>query len=115
MLVARGSCTFVDKARNAFNAGAAAVIVTNNQGGMLHMPMGNQDALNITIPVVMVNNATGEKLESTLADGVQLSASVVGAVRCVVTMCITASSVLLHHLFLTLWGFISTHNAVRTQ
>lgn len=75
LVAERGNCTFVDKAHHAFRAGASGIIIVNHEGGMLRMPMGNQDGGNISIPVVMSNNATGRVIREALASGVQLHAS----------------------------------------
>ena len=48
---------------------------------MLRMPMGNQDGLNISIPVVMANNHTGQVLRAALGAGVKLIASMHPKVR----------------------------------
>jgi hypothetical protein len=52
LVIARGSCAFIDKARNAMKAGAKAVILTNNVAGD-PIPAGS-DGTVITIPVVMI-------------------------------------------------------------
>lgn len=64
-LVDRGECTFVIKARNAQNAGARAVIIVNNvAGGVINMS-GTDNS--ITVPVVMVSRADGNRIKDALA------------------------------------------------
>ena len=52
----RGECTFVEKVRNAQNAGAVGVLIVNNVAGVVGM---GGDANDINIPVLMVSNADG--------------------------------------------------------
>ena len=66
-LIRRGSCPFVDKVKNAQNAGAVAAIVMNNVGGT-PVAMGGTDAT-ITIPSVMISMEDGDLLETALAGG----------------------------------------------
>ncbi|MGB0895846.1 MAG: PA domain-containing protein [Flavobacteriaceae bacterium] len=66
-LIRRGSCPFVDKVKNAQNAGAVAAIVMNNVGGT-PVAMGGDDAT-ITIPSVMISMTDGDLLEAALAGG----------------------------------------------
>jgi predicted deacylase len=63
-LVDRGSCTFVQKARNAQAAGASAVIVANDRPGDPSEPSGDDDS--ITIPVVQVSQADGNAIKAGL-------------------------------------------------
>ncbi|MBK5258744.1 MAG: peptidase [Thermoanaerobaculia bacterium] len=67
-LVDRGTCFFVDKARNAQNAGAIAVVVANQEPCGLP-PMGGDDT-NIRIPAVGISRADGETIRTQLATGV---------------------------------------------
>jgi Zn-dependent metalloprotease len=60
VLVRRGDCTFVEKVKNAQNAGAAAVIVMNNVAGG-PAPMGGSDPT-VTIPSVGITMADGNML-----------------------------------------------------
>jgi subtilisin family serine protease len=53
LVIARGTCAFIDKARNAMKAGAKAVILTNNVAGD-PIPAGS-DGTVITIPVLMIS------------------------------------------------------------
>jgi aminopeptidase Y len=62
-LIRRGSCTFAIKATNAFNAGAAGVIIYNNQPGVINGTLGNTFTLDI--PVTSVTAAVGDQLAAT--------------------------------------------------
>jgi Zn-dependent M28 family amino/carboxypeptidase len=64
-LISRGSCTFGIKATNAFNAGAAGVIIYNNAPGTLNGTLGNTFTLDI--PVTSVTQAVGQQLAATPA------------------------------------------------
>ncbi|MET0862301.1 MAG: M20/M25/M40 family metallo-hydrolase [Microbacterium sp.] len=71
-LVQRGSCDFSLKAINAQNAGASAVIVTNDgRPGLVGM-IG--DATGLTIPAIFVASPVGEDLAST--PGAQVTVTV---------------------------------------
>jgi Zn-dependent metalloprotease len=67
-LVDRGSCEFGVKALNAQNAGAVAVIVADNQPGLILMGPGAVGA-QVTIPAVSVQQTTGASLRTALAAG----------------------------------------------
>lgn len=62
-LISRGACTFAIKAVNAYNAGAAAVIIYNNAPGQLNGTLGNDFALDL--PVVSVTQDLGLQLAAT--------------------------------------------------
>jgi len=62
-LIRRGACTFAIKATNAFNAGASAVVIYNNQPGELNGTLGEGFALNIG--VTSVTQAVGDQLAAT--------------------------------------------------
>lgn len=68
-LVDRGRCAFVDKAKNAQNAGALALLLADNIDSILAPIMGGTDAT-ITIPVVSVTKADGAAIRAALAAGV---------------------------------------------
>jgi len=63
-LVDRGTCSFLQKATNAQNAGAAAMIVANNAPGA-PITMGGTDPA-IVIPSVMVSQADGTTIKAGL-------------------------------------------------
>jgi aminopeptidase Y len=62
-LISRGACTFAIKATNAFNAGASAVVIYNNQPGDINGTLGNGFALNIGVTSVI--QAIGQQLAAT--------------------------------------------------
>ncbi len=68
-LIDRGSCDFSTKVLNAQNAGATAVIVANDQPGILHMGAG-AGAGAVNIPSVLVTQADGDTLKTGLGVGV---------------------------------------------
>lgn len=71
VLIRRGTCSFYTKALNAQNAGAAAVILYNNQAGDLSPTVAPPGAGNapISIPVVMLNADEGAALDALIARG----------------------------------------------
>jgi hypothetical protein len=69
-LIRRGDCTFVEKVKNAQNAGAIAVIMMNNVDGV-PISMGGDD-LTITIPSVMISKDVGDLIEASALSGVVL-------------------------------------------
>lgn len=71
VLIRRGTCTFYEKASNAQNAGAAAVILYNNTTGYISPTVAGTPA--ITIPVVSVSAADGAKIDSKIAGGVTMT------------------------------------------
>ncbi len=88
-LITRGACTFVEKVRSAQSKGAIAVIIQNcdpeldptgctgaNPGEAVIGMAGNGLGGDITIPVVLVANSTGERLASTAGVTVNASAGV---------------------------------------
>lgn len=62
-LISRGACTFAIKATNAFNAGAAGVVIYNNAPGVINGTLGNTFTLNIG--VTAVTQAVGQQLAAT--------------------------------------------------
>jgi hypothetical protein len=64
-LIRRGDCPFVQKVKNAQDAGAIAVIMMNNVSGE-PIPMGGEDA-SITIPSVMISKGDGDIIEAAMA------------------------------------------------
>lgn len=66
-LIRRGTCSFYIKAANAQAAGAAAVVLYNNQAGALNATVAGTPA--ITIPVVGITAAQGGTLDGLIAAG----------------------------------------------
>ena len=64
-LVDRGDCLFVEKAANAQAAGARALVVVNNEPGLV--AMGGTDN-SIAIPVVMVSQTNGDAIKAAIRD-----------------------------------------------
>ena len=73
-------CTFVEKATNAQNAGAIAAIVYNNDGAFLHQMTGSSP--DITVPVLFIGQADGERLATTINAGTTTVALRAGASIC---------------------------------
>ncbi|MFN8509389.1 MAG: S8 family serine peptidase [Deinococcaceae bacterium] len=71
VLIRRGGCTFYEKAINAQNAGAAAVLIYNNTSGLtganLQPPEGEPQ---VSIPTVTINKTDGEALYSKIVAGI---------------------------------------------
>jgi hypothetical protein len=68
--VDRGTCAFVDKARNAQAAGARAIIIANNVAGGPTPVVATPD---ITIPVIGISQADGNALRAQAATGVNVT------------------------------------------
>src|SRR5262249_36615412 len=68
VLVDRGSCTFVTKARSVQTAGGLGMIVANNAAGTTPPGLGGADPT-ITIPVMSVTQADGATLKTLLTQG----------------------------------------------
>ncbi len=64
----RGECEFGEKALNAENAGAVAVIIINHTGDPVGMGGGAQ-GLNVTIPVVMIGEQDGADVAAAMQNG----------------------------------------------
>ena len=67
-LVDRGTCTFLQKAKNVQQAGAIALVIANDQPGS-PFTIGSGDAT-ITIPLVSITQADGATIKAQLAGGV---------------------------------------------
>ncbi|MEX1310317.1 MAG: M4 family metallopeptidase [Candidatus Sulfomarinibacteraceae bacterium] len=67
-LIDRGLCLFRDKVVNAQTAGAAGVIVVNNQGDEI-LEMGG-DLPRLAIPAVFIGQSDGDRIKAALGDGV---------------------------------------------
>ncbi len=70
-LIKRGELAFVDKAKNAQAAGAAAVIIYNNADGYVSMASDPS----ITIPQLFMLKSDGDKLQAQLVAGNRVSIS----------------------------------------
>ena len=73
-LIDRGSCTFVNKIKNAQNAGAIAVIMINNVGGDSIIVMSGSDNT-ITIPAVMISQNNGIAVKNLLTANTVVNAT----------------------------------------
>ena len=70
-VVDRGNCTFVVKAQRAQTAGAIGLLVLNNVDGD-PITMAGEDA-GISIPLIMVDKATGIKIKENIAGGLNVT------------------------------------------
>ncbi len=66
-LIDRGTCNFIDKVKNAQNAGAIAVIVVNNIAGA-PSTMGATFDATVTIPALMISIDDGNAVKTALAN-----------------------------------------------
>jgi hypothetical protein len=84
-LVERGQCGFAVKARNASQAGAAAVIIYNNAANVAGAPPGMAgDGINdafVTVPTVSLRRADGVAIVAQLAGGVNADIGVDLSIR----------------------------------
>lgn len=67
-VINRGSCVFVDKVKNAQDAGAIAVLMINNVAGEPFVMSGDDPNNDIHIPSVMISLSDGQKIINTLSD-----------------------------------------------
>ncbi len=67
-LVKRGDIKFVEKVENALNAGAAAVLIYNNQPGLLQGAL-TEDGSTLDIGVYMIEQSIGEQLLVNMTEG----------------------------------------------
>lgn len=79
-LIDRGECLFVEKALNAQNAGAIAVVIINVQGNGTVAMSGDDNGNPINIPVVSVGLADGNFIKESIAGGLTLSVQAAQAV-----------------------------------
>ena len=84
-MIERGFCGFAVKARNATNAGAAAVIIYNNAANVNAAPPGMaDDGINgafVTIPTVSIRRADGLAIIAQFGGGVTASIQVNNGLR----------------------------------
>jgi hypothetical protein len=77
-VVERGSCTFSQKASVAEQAGAIALLIVNNvPGEAIFMTANPGEKDSFGIPVLMVSQACGQRIETLLAEGAVAAGSVV--------------------------------------
>ncbi len=69
-LINRGEISFTEKVSNALAAHVAGVILVNNQPGLLTGGATDDGSL-LSIPVIMLEQVVGEKIEAQLAQGKQ--------------------------------------------
>ncbi len=69
-VIDRGECDFTDKAENAAAAGAAGIIIVNNQGDAL-INMGGAPSGGYETPAVFMGQSNGETIKAALAAGVE--------------------------------------------
>jgi extracellular elastinolytic metalloproteinase len=92
-LVDRGNCTFVDKALNAQNAGAIAMVLINNQGGGPPTMGGTDNGVNI--PCISISQANGNLIKARLLNG-PVNVSIGGVVEEVVYDCSFDNGIVSH-------------------
>ncbi len=86
VLIERGFCGFAVKARNATNAGAAAVIIYNNAANVNAAPPGMANDIDnngafVTIPTVSIRRADGLAIIAQFGGGVTASIQVNNGLR----------------------------------
>ena len=71
MIVKRGGCSFVDKARNVQKVGGTAIIVLNTRKKpyLFEMPMGPEGAPDVKIPVFMIPYDSEEEIQFLISNG----------------------------------------------
>lgn len=72
-VIFRGGCQFGDKAFNAQNAGAIAVVIINGYGIPVGMA-GGPNGPNVTIPVVSIGSGTGQLIYDEIMSGLTVTA-----------------------------------------
>ncbi len=73
-VIERGTCYFVDKVKNAQDAGAVGVLMINNVGGDPIIMGGNDNT--ITIPAVMISKTDGEAILNALNNSTSIDATI---------------------------------------
>jgi subtilisin family serine protease len=71
-LVSRGEIPFAEKVKNALAAGAAGVVIFNNEPGLINGALGFE----IQIPVVMIEQTIGQQIKVALDQGQTVLAAV---------------------------------------
>ncbi|XP_027352751.1 signal peptide peptidase-like 2 isoform X1 [Abrus precatorius] len=68
-LCVRGGCDFTTKAAFAQSGGATGMLVINDAEDLFEMVCSNSSEANISIPVVMITNSTGEAFNKSFTSG----------------------------------------------
>lgn len=74
-LVQRGEIPFADKVKSALEAGAAGVLIYNNEAGLISGAL-TQDGTTVGVPVAMIEKGIGEALALALQSGQVAKASI---------------------------------------
>jgi len=71
VIVKRGGCSFVDKARNVQKVGGTAIIILNTRKKpyLFEMPMGPEGAPDVKIPVFMIPYDSEEEIKFLISNG----------------------------------------------
>ena len=73
-LIDRGLCNFTQKVQNAQSAGAAGVVIVNNQPGA-PTGLGGTPTVTITIPALMISQTDGGKIKAAIGAGMTVNAT----------------------------------------
>ncbi len=68
-VIYRNTCSFVQKIKNAQDAGALAAIIINREDALLGMLGDATDGPNVTIPAVFISNVDGANLVNAMNNG----------------------------------------------
>lgn len=74
-LIRRGDIPFSEKVANAINAKAAGVVIFNNEPGLIQGAL-SQDGSTVAVPVVMIEQTSGEQAKIILDQGSKVRATV---------------------------------------
>ncbi|KAG0488139.1 hypothetical protein HPP92_006950 [Vanilla planifolia] len=84
-LAARGVCDFTAKAKAAQSAGAAGLMVINDDEELNEMACtGNESAISITIPVIMISKSAGDDFRTSIVHGGRLDVLLYSPIRPIV-------------------------------
>lgn len=73
-LIGRGDIPFADKVKNAIAAGAVGALIYNNAPGLIEGSL-TTDGSTVAIPAAMIEQTIGQNLQSALAQGLSVTAS----------------------------------------
>jgi subtilisin family serine protease len=73
-LIGRGDIAFADKVKNAIQAGAVGALIYNNAPGLIEGTL-TSDGSTVAIPAAMIEQTVGQNLQSALAQGSSVTAS----------------------------------------